>query len=374
MKTEVVQILYSGLGGHGSVALSLVDAAEKTGHWKSVLVFVGIEPLLPEYEKKCTEKNIPFHYVSTVQGQPWRSWWRLYKILEQTRPDFILLHSVKTVLPCWLVSALRKIPLIAVEHQPNALKKKSEWLVSRLLMKLAQAVINLTPEYRDDVRHRLKTAYRQGKVHVVPNGIDMSAFTPREASHPARDSTVVIGMAARFSSTKRQDILVKALKLLRSSSPHLDWHLTLAGDGETRANIKALGGQEGLEEYVDLPGYLGQEDLINWFGRLDIYAHASDGETLSTSLLQAMAMQLPIVASDVPGISNLLSSGEGCGLLVNGNSEKGFADAFLRLADDKKLADKLAAEARNVAVSRYSQDAMFAEYDRVMKECAKSYT
>jgi len=374
MQLKVVQILYSGLGGHGSVAFSLTDAAERSRHWMSHLVFVGIEPLLPEYEKKCAEKNIPFHYVSTVQGQPWRSWWKLYRILGQIRPDFILLHSVKTILPCWLASVRRKIPLIAVEHQINALKKKTEWIISRLLMKLADGVVYLTPEYQKDIQNRLGTAYVPRKVHVIPNGIDLSAFTPRAKCHPSRGSTVVIGMAARFSPTKQQRILLKTLKLLRSLSPHFDWHLTLAGDGETLLNIKALIGQEGLEAYVDLPGYLGQEDLIDWFGNLDIYAHASDGETLSTSLLQAMAMQLPIVASDVPGINNLLSSGEGCGLLVNEGSEEGFANAFLTLAGDKNLSDRLAAEARKMVVSRYSQDAMFAEYNHVMTECVKSYT
>jgi glycosyltransferase involved in cell wall biosynthesis len=358
------------LGGHGSVAFSLIDAAENAGRWSHHLVFVGIEPLLEEYENKCAAIQIPFHYVSTVQGQPWRSWWALYRVLAEVNPDFILLHSVKTILPCWLAAALQGIPLIAVEHQHNALKKKSEWLVSRLLMKLAKAVVILTPEYRDDLRRKLNTAYRSQKVHVIPNGIDVSAFAPRTAASADEGNSVMIGMAARFSSSKQQRSLVKALKRLRSVS-RLDWRLTLAGDGETLAGVRALVKKESLEAYVEFPGFLGQEELIDWFGRLDVYAHASDGETLSTSLLQAMAMRLPIVASDVVGISNLLSSGEGCGLLVKEASEEGFADAFLSLADDSELADKLAVEARRLAVSRYSQEAMFAEYNRVMLECAK---
>ncbi len=374
MRPRVVQILYSGLGGHGSVAFSLLDAAENAGDWDSRLVFIGIEPLLPEYERKCVKHDIPYEYIPTVQGQPWRSWKQLYNTLRQLQPNAILLHSVKTILPCKLYSTRHKIPLVAVEHQQNMLKKRSEWLVSKLLMKLADAIIFLTPQYHADIQQELGPTLRPEKIHVIPSGINTDLYAPLLKKKNKSIPSVTIGMAARFSSTKQQGKLVHAVKQLRRFAPQVDWHLTLAGEGEMLSGIKDLIRQEKLEKHVDLPGYLGQEELIDWFNGVDIYAHASDGETLSTSLLQAMAMQLPIVASDVPGINNLLSQGEGCGLLVAEQTAAGFMNAIHRLTENQKQADELAKRARETAIRHYSQEAMFAEYKRILLECTKSFT
>jgi glycosyltransferase involved in cell wall biosynthesis len=125
---------------------------------------------------------------------------------------------------------------------------------------------------------------------------------------------------------------------------------------------------------VELPGYLGAQELCRWFHSLDVYAHASDGETLSTSLLQAMAMGLPIVGSNVPGIDNLLAAGGGCGLLTEAQTPEAFAAVLSRLAAEPALAEQLGARARALAVREYGQDAMFARYEQLLLSCKKSST
>ncbi|MCP4451388.1 MAG: glycosyltransferase family 4 protein, partial [Planctomycetes bacterium] len=172
------------------------------------------------------------------QGRAWRSWSNVFKQLTRIRPDAIILHSVKTILPCWLYARRRGIRLIAVEHQSNALKERSEWVVSRLLMILAAEVVVLTPDYQQELEYRLGTTFRTAKTHTIPNGIDVSLFSPRSEARLGRRGIVVIGMAARFSSKKRQGALVEALNILRSSHSQIDWRLSLAGDGETLGDIR----------------------------------------------------------------------------------------------------------------------------------------
>ena len=359
---KLTQVLYSGLGGHGAVAFALQEASGDA--WRHEMVFLGIEPVLPDYTRRCGERGVGQHYVAATAGKPWQSWAPLYRALGAAAPDAIVLHSVKTILPCWRYARRHRIPLIAVEHQSNPLKSRSEWAASAALMALADAVVVLSGEYRDALLAGLGRWARPGKVHLIPNGIDTAAFAPRAARQPGPRR---VGMAARFSGIKRHGLLIEAMAHLRDRDGPDAWRLSLAGDGETRAALADRIAAEGLSEMIELPGFLGGDDLRDWFGGLDIYAHASDGETLSTSILQAMACGLPILGSDVPGITLLLAEGGGCGMVAPAETGAGFAAGLTQLATAPDLAADLGARARARAQAAYSQDAMFAAYRNLLK-------
>jgi glycosyltransferase involved in cell wall biosynthesis len=360
---KVTQILYSGLGGHGSVAFSLASAAGI--RWHSTMIFAGIEPLLPEYARLCEERGIRRAHIQMREGRTWTAWPSVNAELRHAAPQAIVLHSVKLILPCWLYAYRHGIPIIAVEHQPNSLKSSSEWVVSRLLMRLADVVVVLTPEYQAALEHRLGSAYRPEKVHVIPNGIDTTAFTPVERCSPC-GQLIRVGMAARFSKTKRQDLLIDALSLLSQDDEPPAWRLSLAGDGESLKSMRRLAEAAEVADLVEFPGYLGEGALREWFAQLDVYAHASEGETLSTSLLQAMAMGLPIVGSNVAGIKELLAEHAGCGKLAESQTPQAFANALREMNANAIGAAAMAGRARALAETRFSQGAMFRAYDSLI--------
>lgn len=364
---KVTQILYSGLGGHGSVAFSLAQAAKEAGRWSNSLVFMGVEPTLDSYRDQCRSQGYGFAEVIIRPRRAWMSWGRLLRTLDSLAPDAIVLHSVKAILPCAWYAWRKGIPLIAVEHQPNSLKSRAEWWVSRRLQQLAGAVVLLTPDYQRDLQAALGRAWRAEKIHLIANGIDTTLFSP---AGKALDRTkVVIGMAARMTTLKRQELLIDALALLQSHSG-AEWRLSLAGDGETAGLLKEKAEASGLSASVAFPGYLDEPALLAWFRTLDIYAHASNGETLSTSLLQAMALGLPIVGSDVPGISDLLEKKGGAGLLVQ-QSPDAFASAFEQLLADPGMRETLGHRARTLAESEFSQRRMFERYDELVGALCK---
>lgn len=371
---RVTQILYSGLGGHGNVAFSLRNQAHEQSAWRDAMIFLGIEPLLPEYAQLCDHATIPYRYVEAVAGSPWRSWRNVYRSLVELRPEAIILHSVKAIVPCWLYARSLGVPVIAVEHQNNALKSTAERWVSRLLMYLADAVVVLTPEYRSALREVVGIHWRDDKVQVIPNGIDTVKHSPSQSDRARMPPPRRIGMAARFSSIKRHDVLVGALSILVNRDGPDTWKLSLAGNGDTLDSVASQVSALGLQEQVELPGYLGEKELCTWFRSLDIYAHASEGETLSTSILQAMSMGLPIAGSNVSGINSMLDSGEGVGLLARDQSAESFAAALTQLAEDPELAQALGARARTLALSEYGQDVMFSRYQQLLQSCKKLST
>jgi glycosyltransferase involved in cell wall biosynthesis len=200
---------------------------------------------------------------------------------------------------------------------------------------------------------------------VIPNGIDTLAFCPLESSHSG-DAPCIVGMASRMTGIKRQDVLIDAVAMLCTRDGRHAWRLSLAGDGDSlralRDRVEALG----LGDVVSFTGYLGKPELREWFRSLDIYAHASAGETLSTSLLQAMAMGLPIVGSNVPGIANLLSLDGGIGLLAEQTPEA-FASGLSQARSDRAEMSRMGRLARSVAVREYSQLRMFERYQGLLE-------
>ncbi|WP_456375026.1 glycosyltransferase family 4 protein [Thiolapillus sp.] len=368
---KVLQVLYSGLGGHGAVAFALHKASAEAGHWTDSMLFVGVEPVLPWYERICARDDMEYSSVRTRAGRPWASWISVWRRLRKHQPDAILLHSVKLIFPCWLYCRSKGIPLVAVEHQQNALKTGAEWMISRLLMLMSDQVIVLTEEYLTDLEQELGRWFNRKKVTVIANGIDVRFFTPRkESDEPARNE-IVMGMAARFSSTKHQSLLVDVLKKLRESGRAGDWRLVLAGDGERLESVRRRVDELGMTDLVGFSGTLDEDELRAWFHDLDVYVHATEGETLSTSLLQAMAAGLPIVASDVPGVSRLIGGAEPVGLLVANDEPGHFAQALETLAADPALRKRLAHRATRRAVEKYSHLLMYQKYSRVLDACQK---
>lgn len=357
---KVAQLLYSGLGGHGSVAFSLISGDEKH-RWSNVLCFVGAEPLLPAYRARCEELKIPHVYVPTRRGRPWLSWRKVFQWLSRERPDAILVHSTTVLTPCIVYARMRGVPLIFVEHQSFALKRRRDWKLSAMAMRLADRVILLSNAFAEGLRARLGGAFIEGKVAVIPNGIDLALFAPA-AGRPA--GRVRIGMAARFTPTKRQDLLVATLRRLKQQSPGVEWQLSFAGAGDTQRAIRRAAADLGAS--ISFEGSLDEEALADWFRSLRIYALASDGEAFSTSILQAMATGLPVIASDVGGIRDQLS--DEIGIVLPNDDVEGWVETVVRLTQDPELADRLGENGRRICERLYSARAMHAAYDRLIGE------
>jgi glycosyltransferase involved in cell wall biosynthesis len=363
---KIVQVLYSGLGGHAGVAFGLAAGAPQKS-WTMALAFVGIEALSPAYAIAARDADLAHTYVPSHAGRPWRNWPRLYAALWRESPDAIILHSVTSLPPCAAYARLHRRPLVVVEHTPNHLKTRAERRLSQLAMVIADRVVVLTDEYKHELAELCGTRYDARKTTVISNGIDTDLFAP--APRLERANAVRVGMAARFSGQKRQEVLVHVLAELIDRPARVPWHLSLAGAGERLDGVRREIDRLELGERVELCGMLDERQLAAWFRSLDIYAHASDGETLSLSLLQAMACEVPLVASDVPGISNLLRGRHGPLGILAPTDVKAFADGIERLHAGGTEMAVLVARAREVVQTRYSQQAMFQSYARIIQEC-----
>lgn len=357
---KVAQLLYSGLGGHGSVAFSLI-AGDREHRWSNAMCFIGIEPLLPAYAERCEQLGIKPQVIRTRPGRPWDAWRPVYQWLKQERPKALLVHSTTVLLPCLLYGRLHKVPVLLVEHQSVDLKRRRDWLLSALGMLFAQKVILLSKSAADGFLHRLNWLYRASRVTVIVNGIDTTLFAPAplRMREPFR-----IGMAARFIQSKRLGLLVEALTRLQSQVPERSWQLSFAGDGPEKETIKrrvpAL-----AQGSVSFEGVLDEQQLADWYRSLSVYALATDGETFNTSTLQAMSSGLPILASDVTGLKDQVTADFG---VLLPNDPQAWADALKNLSAEPDRASVMGANARRHCLASYSAEDMHNAYDRLISD------
>lgn len=352
-----VQILFSGLGGHASVVFSLLDAMAAEERKSQHLIFFGTEPIKEEYRQRCFQLGVSFDAIVKSEKLPFTAWKKVLAALQRTRPAKIWLHSINLIFPIKYYSATHNTSVIAIEHTPNQVKRKVEWLCSRYCMRWADKVVLLTEAYRNELQAALGKAFIKSKTQVIGNGINTKLFRP--ANSQPLTNFYRIGMAARFSDTKNQRLLIDAFQQLAGEFSNIT--LTLAGLGETRAELISYAQSLACRDRIHFPGNLDEAPLIEFYQSLDIYVHASLGETMSTSVMQAMACGLPILAAEIPGINNMIDDGLNGALFCKDN----VADLVTLLKDVISNPEKyraMASNARIKAVSDYSNATMLAAY------------
>lgn len=361
---KVVQFLYPGLGGHGSVAFSLVEG-DLEHRWSNAFGFVGIETLLPDYRRRCEEKGISFAEFRALERRPWNTWPRIYRWLKRTTPDVIICHGGSALIPSYLYAAGRGLRVIFVVHTPMGVWRWSEIIYSWLGMLMADSVVMLTVQLAEKVRAKLGRAYRPEKVSIIANGINTDRFCPSKPKGTQKHRTIRIGMAGRLTPIKRHDQLIRTLKVLQNLDPEREWMLTFAGDGEERLRLEDHARQV-VPHAVEFTGTLDEASLRQWYRNLDVYTHASDGETQSTAILQAMACQLPIVASNAPGIPEMIR--EDAGILVENDNPRAWAEQIIQLVSSTKRMAALGQAARAVCVRDYGHVRMHRAYDDLIRD------
>jgi glycosyltransferase involved in cell wall biosynthesis len=180
-------------------------------------------------------------------------------------------------------------------------------------------------------------AIRPEQVRVIYNGVDLTEFSPD--GHNGRsphNGRTVIGMAARFSAEKNHDgLLTAAAELARRG---VDFELRLAGEGGLRPQCKKRAAALGIAERVRFLGMV--EDVPRFLDDLDVFVLPSLREGLPMTILEAMAMGVPVVATGIAGVPEVVRHGEN-GLLVPPGDPTALADALACLAGDEPLRRRL---------------------------------
>ena len=273
-------------------------------------------------------------------------------VLHQGRSvDVVHAHQgedVATLLLARLAAARHRCPLVvtvhcSVRHTVKGSSLRSLFLrqvggaVESWVLRRADAVVVLARRTGDLLR---QDGVPAGRIHVVPSGFEPAAFIgDGEDRFPALGRPR-IGFVGRLVAGKRPDVLVEAFATVADEA-----FLVLVGDGAWRERIEVLVATRLPAERVHAEGFVEHDEVPAVLASLDVLALPSAYEEMGSVLVEAMAAGVPVVASRVGGIPDVVADGE-TGLLVPPGDVPAFAAALRRLVADPDLRAGLGRNAR----------------------------
>jgi glycosyltransferase involved in cell wall biosynthesis len=192
------------------------------------------------------------------------------------------------------------------------------------------------------------------RIQMIANGIDCDTFDPA----PHRERRRVITTVANLRPGKGHEVLLRAARRVIARVP--DVRFELVGDGELRPALERLAADLEVSRHVAFLGH--RHDVPTRLAHSDLFAFPSFMESSPNGVIEAMAARLPVVATNVGGIPEMIENGRN-GLLVPAGNDQALAEALLRLIDRPHEAAALADAARQTIETRYSIDRMVSDFE-----------
>ena len=188
------------------------------------------------------------------------------------------------------------------------------------------------------------------KVVVLPLGVDVDAYRPKSSPRRAPGEPFRLLSVGRLSAPKGYPILIEAVALLRGRGRNV--RLTLVGEGPLRTALEGQIAVRGLGDLIHLAGACNHDRVVSFYDSSDAFVLSSFLEGVPVVLMEAMAMELPCVATWITGIPEIIET-DVEGLLVPPASASAIADAVTRLMEDPEGARRLGIAARRKVLAKY---------------------
>lgn len=314
-------------------------------------------------------------------GKEFRSFSALLDLFGHEQPDIIHLNSSKVGglgalagrIAAW--RAKKKTRIIFTVHGWGFLEDRSWlWRGAVFLASWASALFQDKVILIDTADLRAAQKFIPGrKLRLIFNGIDEANFLSRSDGRtffataldvPVTDNTIFIGTIAELTANKGLHYLIDAVKLLYPNIPPI--HLFIIGEGEQRRELEATIKKLDLEHVVTLLGF--NTDARLAIAGMDIFVLPSLKEGLPYAVMEAMAAGLPVVASNVGGMPDLISQNE-TGVLVPPKNPKALAEAITSLAQNPEQRRAFGKRGADTVETKFSLRAML-EKTRQLYETA----
>ena len=204
---------------------------------------------------------------------------------------------------------------------------------------------------------------------LLENAIDAEEYARREPVAQAKARLglpadgLVIGAVGRLAAEKGFDVLIRSVRDLIDRG--LDVRLVIVGEGNERPKLERLTTELGVHGRVFMPGW--QADVRGYFEAMDVFALSSWREGLPNELLEAMALEVPVVATRVNGVPRLVQDGRN-GLLVGAGDQDGLTTALFAVLANPGLHDLLRRAGRRTVEARYSFPTRMQRLKRIYDE------
>ena len=300
-----------------------------------------------------------------------RAFLSLIRLIAREKPDVVHTHTTKAGMLGRFAAWLCRVPVVVHTFHGHGFEGYVGPFQSRIFIILEQAaawmstvVLTISDRLREElIGFRIAPA---AKIKVVSLGLDLDWLLDLE---PLRgrlrrqlgvaSETPLVGIVGRLVNIKNHGLFLDAARKIVDQDPAV--HFVVVGDGMLRAELEAVTRDLGLEQCVH---FIGWQHELNWiYADLDVLALTSKNEGTPVSIIEALAAQVPVVATAVGGVPDVLNNGE-FGCLVEPGDANALAEAILETLHSGKDAQHLAM-IRGHALERYSSARLVADLKRL---------
>ena len=285
---------------------------------------------------------------------------RICKLVRERKIDLIHTHGYKSDIIGWIVARLTGVHCVSTPHGFGCVADRKLRIYNRLdvmVLKKFDCVVPLSKKLRGEL-----LAYGlDGKdMEYIPNGVDLKAIDTKHADDDflaELDGKKLIGFSGRLIREKNIEDLIGAFSNICDQFPSA--HVLIIGNGEHLSVLKALSQSLELEHRIHFLGY--KDNALSFVRLLDIFVMTSISEGIPRSMMEAMALNVPVVAYDIPGVDQLITDRK-TGLLAPLYDQKQLASLMSLMLTDRELALRLSSAGRRHIEAEFSASSMATLY------------
>ena len=272
-----------------------------------------------------------------------RNTWTFWPIVRAFAPDILHVHYISPKLFWyWEVKNLFVSPWGSDVIDDYSSETKP-LLYRRFVFRQAKVVTATSPFLADVTRH-----YTDKEIQIVPFGVDCQVFRPTGRINTT--SAVTLGFVKHLKVRYGPEYLIQAMEMIVRKYPQT--RLLMAGSGELRSQLEALAQQLDLTRNVSFLGAIEHEKVPELLKNVDISVMPSIREAFGVAALEAQAMEIPVVATRVGGIPEVVLDGE-TGILVEPGDSEQLAQAILTLIENPALRRQMGERGRRHVLANY---------------------
>jgi sugar transferase (PEP-CTERM/EpsH1 system associated) len=322
-----------------------------------------------EFSKKVTRKDVQIISLNKKPGLGLGTHLAIWKLFRKLQPTILHTYNLSAI-EYTVAAALAGVPIrIHAEHgRDTSDPEGTNWkhnLLRRMLIPFVDYFIPVSKDLQNWLRTRIHVP--DAKNLLINNGVDIRQFSLKKGNDTLRkesnfpEDAFIIGTVGRIQDVKNHAGLIDAFILLRESQPEKKSRLRLAiiGNGPLFAKIETKIKEAGIADVVWLPG--ARDDVANLMQSFSVFAMTSIAEGTPVVILEAMASGLPIIATRVGGIPEVVIDGQ-TGKLVAASDTAAFASAISTYLAATDTLTVHGAAGRKRAEDIYSVEAMLAAY------------
>jgi glycosyltransferase involved in cell wall biosynthesis len=363
----MIKILFViGQLGYGGAEHQLVYLARNLDREKYNVLVCSLSDNLP-LKGKLDAESIETVVIPQVMKPDISRPIKLLKLVKSFQPD--LIHSYLFVANTWarVVGATTKVPVVLTERSAKPRDKFSHSLINKALKPFGDIMIaNSNAGAEGVIKNNL---FNPDNIYVIQNGLPFERFSraPNSAKREILQSQLginnedkVIGIIASFEPEKNHEYLFESYKLIKKDLPKTK--ILCIGDGSRRDFLFGHTKQLGISDAVIFAGR--RDDIPDCLSLMDVLVLPSKWEGCPNVILEAMAAKVPVVATDVGGVSEVLLDGV-TGLLVPLDNPQILAQKIISILTDPDKAAQFGREGRKRVGEHFSIEMMISKTEEI---------